>query len=82
MSNLDRRIARLEQASELQEIKDIDRMTRQERDQCMIEILTPYVGEEKACEHVHRLRTDPAYAQDHARRLRELAEQAGIIPRR
>ena len=79
MSNFDRRIARLEQALGACEIADIARMTREEREQCMVEILTPYIGEQEAREHVHRLRTDPIYSQEDSRMLQEVAEQAGII---
>jgi hypothetical protein len=79
MSNLDRRIARLEQALGACEIQDIARMTREEREQRMVEILTPYMGEKEAREHVHRLRTDPAYFREEGRVLREVAEQQGII---
>jgi hypothetical protein len=57
MSNFDRRIARLEQALEATDIEDIARMTSEERGQLMIEILAPYVGEERARAHVHRVRT-------------------------
>jgi hypothetical protein len=80
MSNLDRRIARVELAMEGAEIKDIGRMTRQEREQTMIEILTPHCGEEAARKHVHRLRIDLAYAEEVRRILSEVAEQAGIDP--
>lgn len=80
MSNLDRRIARLEQAVEGTDIDDIVRMTQEERAQFMIEILTPYIGEERARAHVHRLRTDLAYFQEHVETLREVAERAGITP--
>ena len=80
MSSLDRRIARLEQALDVSDIKDIALMTREERDKLLIEILTPYMGEERACAHVHRLRTDPVYAEEDRRIIREVAEEAGIIP--
>jgi hypothetical protein len=79
MSNFDRRIARLEQALEATDIEDIARMTSEERGQLMIEILAPYVGEERARAHVHRLRTDPAYFQEELRIINEVAERAGII---
>jgi hypothetical protein len=46
MSNLDRRIGRLEQSLREIETKDIALMTREEREQLMIEILAPYIGEE------------------------------------
>jgi hypothetical protein len=82
MSNFDRRIARLEQALEASEIAEIARMTREERGQLMIEILTPYMGEKDAREHVHRVRTDPAYAEEERRMFRELEDQVGISPRR
>jgi hypothetical protein len=62
------------------DIKDIALMTPEERDKLLIEILTPYMGEERACAHVHRLSTDPAYAEEDRRILREIGEQAGIIP--
>ena len=80
MSNLDRRIARLEQALETTDINDVARMTREERKQLMIEFLTPYIGGERARAHVHRLRTDPAYFQEHFEIVREVGERAGIIP--
>jgi hypothetical protein len=82
MSNLDRRVTRLEQLLDASDIKDIALMTREERDQRMIEILTPYMGEEGARAHVHRRRTDPAYAEEQRRIVREVAEQAGILPGR
>jgi predicted nucleotidyltransferase component of viral defense system len=82
MSNFDRRIARLEQVLEARDIADIARMTREERDQLKVEILTPYMGAKEAREHVHRLRTDPAYAEEERRAFRELKDQVGIIPGR
>ena len=82
MSNLDRRIARLEQALGACEIEDIARMTREERGQRMVEILAPYTGEKEAREHVYRLRTDRSYFQEVSRMFREVAEQQGIIPSR
>jgi hypothetical protein len=48
----------------------------------MFEILTPYMGEEGARAHVQRRRTDPAYAEEQRRIVREVAEQAGILPGR
>ena len=80
MNNLDRRIARLEQTLERTGIDDLVRMTREERAQRMIEILTPYIGEEGARAHVHRLRTDPAYFNEHLEAVKEVAERAGVIP--
>lgn len=80
MSNFDRRIARLEQVLEARDIADIARMTREERDQLKVEILTPYMGAKEAREHVHRLRTDSAYAEEEHRIRIEVAEEAGIIP--
>jgi hypothetical protein len=83
MSNLDRRIARLEQALGGTDIRNVvARMTREERRQRMIEILAPCIGEESARAHVHRMRTDRAYADETLRMLREAGERAGIIPRR
>jgi hypothetical protein len=79
MSNLDRRIARLEQALEATDIEDIALMTREEREKLMIEIFTPYIGEERARAHVHRLRTDPAYFEEHLKAVREVGERANII---
>jgi hypothetical protein len=79
MSNLDRRIGRLEQALREIEIKDVALMTREEREQLMVEILSPYMGEETARAHVHRLRTDSAYAEEELRITKEVSEQAGII---
>ena len=79
MSNLDRRIARLEQALEATNIEDIALMTREEREKLMIKIFTPYIGEEGARAHVHRLRTDPAYFEEHLKTVREVGERAGII---
>jgi hypothetical protein len=38
------------------------------------------MGAKEAREHVHRLRTDLAYAEEEHRILREVAEAAGIIP--
>jgi hypothetical protein len=57
MSNLDRRIGRLKQSLREIETKDIALMTREEREQLMIEILAPYMGEEGARAHLHRLMT-------------------------
>ena len=74
MSNLDRRIARLEQAFEATDIEDIALMTREERAKLMIEIFTPYIGEERARAHVHRLRTDPTYFRENLQMVREQAE--------
>jgi hypothetical protein len=82
MSNFDRRIARLEQALEASDIADIARMTREEREQLMVEILTPYMGEKDAREYVHRVRTDPAYAEEQRRMFRGLENEVGIIPGR
>jgi len=82
MSNFDRRITRLEQALEATDIEDIARMTREERGQLMVELLAPYFGEERARDHVHRLRTDPEYLQEELRLLREVTKEAGIILRR
>ena len=80
MSNLDRRIARLEQTVEATDIKDVARMTREEREKLMVEIFTPYIGEERARAHVHRLRTDPAYFRENLQMVREVGERAGTIP--
>ena len=80
MSNFDRRIARLEQVLEARDIADIARMTREEREQLMVEILTPYMGEKDAREYVLRLRTDPVFAEEQRRMLRELEDQVGISP--
>ena len=79
MSNLDRRIARLEQTVEATDIKDVARMTREEREKLMVEIFTPYIGEERARAHVHRLRTDPAYFRENLQMVREVGERANII---
>jgi len=79
MSNLDRRIARLEQTVEATDIKDVARMTREEREKLMVEIFTPYIGEERARAHVHRLRTDPAYFRENLQMVREVGERAGTI---
>jgi hypothetical protein len=79
MSNLDRRIARLEQALEATDIEDIALMTREERKKLMIEIFTPYIGEERARAHVHRLRTDPAYFRENLQMVREVGERGNII---
>jgi hypothetical protein len=81
MSNFDRRIARLEQALEASDIAEIARMTWEERGQLMVEILTPYMGEKDAREHVHRLRTDPAYDEKDRRMMEELENQVGITPK-
>jgi hypothetical protein len=54
-------------------------MTREEREKLMIEIFTPYIGEERARAHVHRLRTDPAYFEEHLKAVREVGERANII---
>jgi hypothetical protein len=54
-------------------------MTREEREQRMIEIPTPYMRENEAREHVHRLRTDPAHSREEGKVLWEVAEHAGII---
>jgi hypothetical protein len=51
------------------EIPDIER-----------EILAPYMGEERARAHVLRLRMDSAYFQEELRILKEVSEEAGIIP--
>ena len=80
MSNLDRRIARLELALEATDIKDVARMTREEREKLMVEIFTPYIGEERARAYVHRLRTDPAYFRENLQMVREVGERAGTIP--
>ena len=80
MTNLDRRIDRLEAALKESEIRDISLMTREEREQLMIEIFSPYMGEERACAYVLRMRTDPAYAEEQRRILNEVMEQAGIMP--
>jgi hypothetical protein len=80
MSSLDRRIARLEQTMVRTEMEAIARMTREQRDQCMIEILTPYIGEKKARAHVDRLRTDPAYCEEHRMMLAKLGQREGILP--
>ena len=80
MSILDRRIARLELALEATDIKDVARMTREEREKLMVEIFTPYIGEERARAHVHRLRTDPAYFREVDRVLREVCGAAGHHP--
>jgi hypothetical protein len=45
----------------------------------LCEILTPYIGEERARAHVHRLRTDPAYFEEHLKAVREVGERANII---
>jgi hypothetical protein len=82
MSNFDRRIARLEQALEANDIEDIARMTREERGQLMIELLAPHIGEERARAHGHCLQTDPEYLREELRIINEVAEQAGIILRR
>ena len=79
MSILDRRIARLELALEATDIKDVARMTREEREKLMVEIFTPYIGEERARAHVHRLRTDPAYFRENLQMVREVGERAGTI---
>jgi hypothetical protein len=55
-------------------------MTREEREQLMIEIFSPYMGEERARAYVLRMRTDPAYAEEQRRILNEVMEQAGIMP--
>ena len=80
MTNLDRRIDRLEAALKESEIRDISLMTREEREQLMIEIFSPYMGEERARAYVLRMRTDPAYAEEQRRILNEVMEQAGIMP--
>ena len=80
MTNLDRRIGRLEAALKESEIRDISLMTREEREQLMIEIFSPYMGEERARAYVLRMRTDPAYAEEQRRILNEVMEQAGIMP--
>ena len=82
MNSFDRRIARLEQALQASDIADIARMTPEEREQLMVEILTPYMGEKDAREHVHRLRTDPAYAEKDRQMMEELENEVGIIRRR
>ena len=80
MSKFDRRIARLEQTVEATDIKDVARMTREEREKLMVEIFTPYIGEERARAYVHRLRTDPAYFRENLQMVREVGERAGTIP--
>jgi hypothetical protein len=79
MSKFDRRIDRLEQALEATDIEDIALMTREEREKLIIEIFTPYIGEERARAHIHRLRTDPAYFRENLQMVREVGERANII---
>ena len=80
MSKFDRRIARLEHALEATDTEDIALMTPEEREKLMIEIFTPYIGEERARAHVHRLRTDPAYFRENLQMVREVGERAGPAP--
>jgi hypothetical protein len=82
MSNFDRRIARLEQRLEASDIANIARMTPEEREQRMVEILAPYLGEKEAREHVHRVRSDPAYAEEQRRMMEELKNEVGFVRRR
>jgi hypothetical protein len=78
MSKFDRRIARLEHALEATDTEDIALMTPEEREKLMIEIFTPYIGEERARAHVHRLRTDPRYFRENFQMVREVGERAGL----